>query len=40
MGLLKFDKPGKHKVNVWFVEGEFEKASLKQIGFTPIGSLN
>ena len=40
MGLLKFDKPGKHKVDVSFVEGEFEKASLKQIRFTPIGSLN
>ena len=40
MGLLKFDKPGRHKVNVSFVEGEFEKASLKQIRFTPIGSLN
>ncbi|WP_339838042.1 alpha-L-fucosidase [uncultured Maribacter sp.] len=40
MGLLKFDKPGKHKIDVSFVEGEFEKASLKQIRFTPVGSLN
>lgn len=40
MGLLKFDKPGIHKVDVSFVEGDFETASLKQIKFTPIGSLN
>lgn len=40
MGLLKFDQPGKHTVTVSFVEGEIEKASLKEISFTPLASMD
>lgn len=40
IGLLKFNNPGKHKVDVSFIDGEFETASLKQIRFTPVESLN
>jgi alpha-L-fucosidase len=39
MGLLKFDKPGKHTVSVSFEEGEMETVSLKEIRFTPLKSL-
>lgn len=39
MGLLKFETFGKHKVSVLFVEGEMEAASLKEIRFTPLKSL-
>jgi len=39
MGLLKFDKPGKHTVSVSFVEGDHEAISLKEIRFTPLESL-
>ena len=40
MGLLKFNKPGKHTVTVSFIEGENEKASLKNIEFTPLEYLD
>ncbi len=39
MGLMKFNKAGKHKVSVSFVEGNAEQASLKEIRFTPLESL-
>ena len=39
MGLMKFKKAGKHKVSVSIVEGNKEKASLKEIRFTPLESL-
>jgi alpha-L-fucosidase len=39
MGLLKFDKPGKHKVTVSFMEGDITNASLKEIRFTSLKSL-
>ena len=34
-GLMKFNKPGKHKISVFFVEGDIKTASLKEIRFTP-----
>ena len=40
MGLIKFDKPGKHTVTVSFIEGKKEKASLKSIEFTPLEYLD
>ena len=40
IGLIKFDKPGKHTVTVSFIEGEKEKASLKSIEFTPLDYLD
>ena len=40
MGLLKFDTPGKHTIDVSFIEGNIEKASLKQIRFTPVSDLD
>jgi alpha-L-fucosidase len=39
MGLLKFEKPGKHTVFIAFKEGDMETASLKEIKFTPLKSL-
>lgn len=39
MGLLKFEKPGKHTISVSFKEGEADTASLKRIQLTPLGSL-
>lgn len=39
MGLLKFDKPGKHTVSVSLMEGDRESASLKEIRFTPLKNL-
>lgn len=40
IGLIKFDKPGKHTVSVSFIEGNKEKASLKSIEFTPLDYLD
>ncbi len=40
IGLIKFDKPGKHTVTVSFIEGKNEKASLKSIEFTPLDYLD
>ncbi len=40
MGLIKFDKPGKHTVTVSFIDGKKEKASLKSIEFTPLEYLD
>ena len=40
MGLIKFDKPGKHTISVSFIEGEIETASLRQIRFTPVASMD
>jgi len=40
MGLIKFDKPGKHTVSVSFIEGKNDKASLKSIEFTPLEYLD
>ncbi|HTM99771.1 MAG TPA: alpha-L-fucosidase [Pedobacter sp.] len=31
MGVLKIDRPGKHKISVSLIEGSFEEASLKSI---------
>lgn len=39
MGLLKFEKSGKHTVSVSFKEGEMETVSLKEIRFTSLNSL-
>ena len=39
MGLLKFDKPGRHTITVSFIEGDAEAASLKQMRLTPLSSL-
>lgn len=39
MGLLKFSKPGKHLISVSFIEGEAGAASLQEIKFTPLESL-
>jgi len=39
MGLLKFDKAGKHTISVFLKEGDMENASLKEIRFTPLKSL-
>lgn len=39
MGLLKFEKAGKHTVSVTIVDGEKESASLKEIKFIPLMSL-
>ncbi len=39
MGLLKFEKPGKHTVSVSLKEGDRASASLKEIKFTPLSSL-
>ena len=36
IGLLKFDKPGKHTVSVSFIEGEMNTASLQKIKMIPI----
>jgi len=40
IGLINFDKPGKHKITVSFIEGNKEKASLKNIEFTPLDYLD
>ena len=40
IGLIKFNKPGKHTVSVSFIEGKKEKASLKNIVFTPLEYLD
>ena len=40
LGLIKFDKPGKHTVSVSFIEGKNDKASLKSIEFTPLDYLD
>ena len=39
MGLLTFEKPGKHTVSVSFMEGEIQTASLQAIRFTPWESV-
>ncbi|PIB30417.1 alpha-L-fucosidase [Maribacter sp. 4U21] len=39
MGLLRFERPGKHEVTVSLVDGNKESASLKEIRFTPEGSM-
>lgn len=39
MGLLKFDQPGKHTVSIELKEGDHASASLKEIRFTPLMSL-
>ena len=39
MGLLKFEKAGKHKVSVEVKEGNIKTASLKEIRFTPLSIL-
>ncbi len=39
MGLMKFNKSGKHTIIVSLKEGEVETASLKQIKLTPLLSL-
>ena len=38
-GLMKFDKPGKHKISISFLEGDIKTASLKEIRFTPWDSV-
>lgn len=40
MGLLRFKKPGKHKVSVSFIDGEIEAASLQEIRFTPLINMD
>ncbi len=35
MGLLKFEKPGKHTITISFIEGEMETTSLKAVRLTP-----
>ena len=39
MGLMKFDTTGKHTVSVEVKEGDIKSASLKEIRFTPLSSL-
>lgn len=39
IGLLKFEKAGKHRISVALKEGDMESASLKEIRFTPLKSL-
>ena len=39
MGLLKFEKPGKHTITVSLVDGNRKGASLKEIRLTPEGSM-
>lgn len=39
MGLMKFDEPGRHSIIVSLIDGERGIASLKQIKFTPLESL-
>jgi len=39
MGLLKFEKSGKHTITVSLVDGKRSSASLKQIRLTPEGSM-
>jgi alpha-L-fucosidase len=36
MGVIRFNKPGKHKVSVSLVDGDPGKSSLEAIRFTPI----
>jgi len=40
MGLINFEKAGKHTITVSFIEGKKEKASLKSIQFTPLDYLD
>lgn len=35
-GVIRFSKPGKHKVSVSLVEGDSTKSSLEAISFTPV----
>ncbi|MBT2161520.1 alpha-L-fucosidase [Zobellia barbeyronii] len=39
MGLIKFNKPGKHTITVSLVDGKKSNASLKEIRLTPEGSM-
>jgi len=39
MGLLKFDRSGKHTIKVSLINGSGEKASLHEIRFTPFESV-
>jgi len=39
MGLLKFKKPGKHTISVSLIEGDFDKASLKEMRLTNLEVL-
>ncbi|WP_276166050.1 alpha-L-fucosidase [Zobellia alginiliquefaciens] len=39
MGLLKFNKPGKHTISVSLIDGEKSIASLKEIRLTPWASI-
>ena len=35
-GVIRFSKPGKHKVSVSLIEGDPAKSSLEAITFTPV----